>query len=308
MRSLFGFMLIVGLLIGGTVLAADVKSMDGLVSSEVNGWKGDGKDGWYDRTNLYDYINGGAEVYLAYAYKSAFARRFEKADQPAITVDLFDMGTSEDAFGIFSFEREGKSVGIGQDSEYSSGFLRFWKGRYFVSILADKETPESREAVMSLGRSIAEQIKDAGTRPKIVDLLPANNLVPTSTRFFHQKSGLDYHFMLADKNILNLSAKTDVLLAKFKTPVRRNAKTIPTAQLLIARYPVEKDAAAAYTSFLKAYMPEAKADGAVKTENGKFTVARRSGQHIVVVFDAPDTVFAGALIDSIVGKIEVKPK
>ena len=305
--TVFGLLLVAGLLIARDARSAEVKALGDLVPREIEGWSGDGKDGRYDRKTLYDYIDGGAEVYLAYSYKEAFARRFEKADQPAITADLFDMGSSEDAYGIFTFEREGKSVGIGQDSEYSAGFLRFWKGRYFVSILADKETPESKAAVMSLGGAIADQIKDAGARPKMLDLLPTGNLVAAGTRFFHQKSGLDYHYMLADKNILNLSAKTNVLLARFKTPARKSAKVIPTAQLLMVQYPAEKDAVAAHASFLKAYMPDGK-EGVVKAENGKFTVAKQKGQYVIAVFDAPDTVFAGALVDSIAGKIEVKKK
>ena len=79
------------------VYAAEVKKIGDLAPSEINGWKTDAKDGAYDRSNLYDYIDGGAEVYLAYGYKEAFARRFTRADQPAITADLFDMGSSGDA-------------------------------------------------------------------------------------------------------------------------------------------------------------------------------------------------------------------
>ncbi len=286
---------------------AGVKIGD-LAPTEINGWKADGKDGEYNRTNLYDYIDGGAEVYLAYGYKAAFARRFTKPEQPAITADIFDMGTSEDAYGLFSFEREGKSVRIGQDSEYAGGFLRFWKGTYFVSILADKESPESKEAVMGLGKAIADKINDAGTRPKMLEFLPQSNLIAPSTRFFHQKSGLDYHFFVADKNILNLGPKTNVLLAQFKTPARRTAKVIPKSQLLLVQYPTAKEASGAHASFGKAYMPEAKSDGTIRTEDGKFTVARLKSTYVAVVFEAPDTVYANALLDSIVAGMEVKSK
>ncbi|MCX6374676.1 MAG: hypothetical protein NTU88_01320, partial [Armatimonadetes bacterium] len=136
-----------------------------LVPREMLGWKTDGKDGLYDRNTLFQYIDGGAEVYLAYDFRQEFARRFVKPGQPAITVDVFDMGSSEDAYGIFTFERESGNVGIGQDSEYAAGFLRFWKVQYFVSILADKETPSTRKAVMALGKAIASRIKSAGERP-----------------------------------------------------------------------------------------------------------------------------------------------
>lgn len=304
----FGILLMAALLLSTGLQAAEMKKIDQLAPEEISGWKSDGNDGTYNRENLYDYIDGGAEVYLAYAYKEAFARRYVNADQPAITVDIFDMGTSEDAYGIFSFEREGKSMGVGQDSEYASGFLRFWKGRYFVSILADKETPESKNVVFALGKAVADAIADDGARPKMLGLLPSSNLVAASTRFFHQKSGLDYHYLVADKNILNLSGRTNVVLAQFKAPVKRTAKVVPKAQALIVEYPVAQDAVQAYGTFMKAYLPEAKGDSPVKTEGGKFTVARQKDRYVVAIFDAPDPVFAGALIDAIVGRTEVKPK
>jgi hypothetical protein len=295
------------MLFASGVFAASPKIGD-LVPNEIDGWKADGEDGEYDRENLYDYIDGGAEVYLAYGYTSAFARRFTRAGQPAITADVFDMGSSEDAYGIFSFEREGKSVGVGQDSEYAAGFLRFWRGRYFVSILADKETPEAKGAVMSLGKAIADGIKDAGARPGMLAFLPQSTLIPASARFFHQKSGLDYHYLVADKNILNLGPKTNVLLAQFKTPVRGKPKVIPKAQLLLVQYPAAKDASLAYASFKKAYMPEAKASSIMKTEDGKWVAARLNKTYVAIVFEAPDSVYANSLLDSIISGMEAKPK
>jgi hypothetical protein len=68
--------------------------------------------------------------------RRVWACRYEKADSPTLTLDIFDMGTAEDAFGIFSFERDGEDVAIGQGSDYAGGMLRFWKDRYFVFITA----------------------------------------------------------------------------------------------------------------------------------------------------------------------------
>ncbi len=303
-----GLTIVLLLLSVAGVFAAEAKKIGDLLPVEISGWKVDGKDGAYDRANLYDYIDGGAEVYLAYGYKEAFARRYAKSGQPGITADVFDMGSAHDAYGIFTFEREGKSVGVGQDSEYAAGFLRFWKGRYFVSILADKETPEVKEAVMALGKAIAERIEEPGERPAMLKLLPEANIVAASTRFFHQKSGLDYHYFVAEKNVLNLGAKTNVVLAQFKTPSRAKAGNVPKAQLALVQYPSAKEAAQACESFRKAMMPGAKGDGAVQAESKKWTLARAKGVYVAVVFEAPDPVYAGALIDAVMNGIEEEAK
>ena len=270
--------------------------MKDLVPTQIDGWKSDGKDGLYDRMTLYDYIDGSAEVYLAFDFRQAFARQFVKNGQPGITLDFFDMGSSQDAYGIFTFEREGKSVGIGQDSEYASGFLRFWKGTYFVSILADKETAGIRKAVLDLGKAIAKNIRDEGKRPEILSLLPRKGLIETSIRFFHEVSGLNYHYFIADKNVLNLSRETDVLLAQYQ---QGQSKT----QLLVFQYPNAQSARAALESFRKSVIPDAR-NGAVRLENGKWAASGERGRTLAIVFDGPTEKTARLLVDEALAKVE----
>ena len=258
----------------------EVSPMKILIPAEVNGWKAVGADGVYDRKNLFDYIDGGAEVYLAYGFRQALTRRFEKRGQPAIVVDVFDMGSSEDAYGIFSFERESACVGIGQDSEYAAGLLRFWKGRFFICVLAERETSAAKRAVMALGKLIAQGIKSPGARPVILAMLPTRNLIATSVRYFHKKSGLDYHYFLADKNILELGERTEALLAEYRTGTTKT-------RLLLVRYPDPEKASAAFDGFVAAYMPEARGTGIVRTEDGKWTAAKREGPLVVATFGAP---------------------
>ena len=275
--------------------------MRSLIPAQINGWKADGRDGVYDRKTLYDYIDGGAEVYLAYGFKQALARRFARPGHPAITVDLFDMGSSQDAYGVFSFEREGPDVGIGQDSEYGGGLLRFWKGAFFAAILADQETPASKRAVMALGKVVAQKIKPLGERPGILRFLPESGLIKTSVRFFHKKSGIDYHYFLADENILNLSERTNALLARYKLGETK-------AQLLITEYPEEVAAKQAFDSFVGAYMPEGRSAGVLQTENGKWVAAKALGARVVIIFDAPDEPSAENLIAEVRARTEGKAK
>ena len=63
-----------------------------------------------------------------------------------------DMSKAEDAFGVFTSERTGDDIGIGQGSEYEAGLLRFYKGRFFLSIMTFEETPQSKKTILSLAR------------------------------------------------------------------------------------------------------------------------------------------------------------
>src|SRR5512136_1462432 len=134
--------------------------------AEAGGWRWDGKDEKYNSGTLFDYMDGAAELYLAYGFQNLTVHRFEKSSQPAVTVELYEMASSEDAYGVFSFERQDEAVGIGQGSEFGGGLLRFWKGKYFVSIYADGEGVEVESAILKMGRVSANSIPETGLEPK----------------------------------------------------------------------------------------------------------------------------------------------
>src|SRR3990172_11219145 len=136
--------------------------------SEATDWKGSEKKMKYNSKTLFAYMDGAAELYLAYGFQNLTVRRFEKSNQPPITVELYEMASSEDAYGVFSFERQDEPVGIGQGSEFGGGLLRFWKGKYFVSIYADGEGAEVESAILKVGRGGANSIPATSPEPKLI--------------------------------------------------------------------------------------------------------------------------------------------
>ena len=68
--------------------------------AEAAGWKWDGKEMNFDSKSVFQHMNGAAELYLAYAFQNLRVRRFEKPNQPPITLELYDMASSENAMGF----------------------------------------------------------------------------------------------------------------------------------------------------------------------------------------------------------------
>jgi hypothetical protein len=258
---------------------------------EVDGWKWDGKEMQYNSKTLFDYIDGGAELYLAYGFQNLTVRRYEKPSEPFITVELFEMASSEDAYGEFSFERQDEAAGIGQGSEFGGGLLRFWKGKYFVSIYADGEGADAESAVLSVGRSTANSIPDMGAEPKLVGFMPGKDfgLIDKSVRYLRSHVLLNQRFFISHQNILNLNRKTEAVLGQY---LRVKQKT----QLLLIRYPDLKEAGEAYQSFMKAYLSGAGEKDRLKTEDNKWTVARQRNEFILIVFGAATEADAEALL------------
>jgi hypothetical protein len=276
----------------GCAMSEPAGSLSRYLPMEVNGWRTAGEDATYDRTTLYDYINGGAEPYLHYGFRQVLVRKFVREGQPPVVVDLFDMGAPENAFGIFSFEREGEEAGLGQGSEYVAGYLRLWQGQFFASVLAEDETPAVKDMVFALGRAIEEAIPKAGGEPDLLKLLPAEGLVRRRVRYFRHHALMNQHYYVADENILRLGDDTEAALAPYAAPDG-------TVNLLLVRYPSAERAEAALAQFLHVYAPEVGGGTAVRTEDGKWTVAARRAALVVVVFVAPTEERGRSLIESV---------
>ena len=268
--------------------------MDSEISlpAEAAGWKWDEKQMEYkSKEALFDYMDGAAELYLAYGFQRLTVRKFEKSNQPPITLELYEMDSSEDAYGLFSFDRQDEAAGIGQGSEFGGGLLRFWKGKYFASIYADGEGAEVESAILAMGRATAELIQETGPEPKLVDLIPGKDfgLVDRSARYLKSHVLLNQRFFISHQNILNLSRRTEAVLAQYS---REKQKT----NLLLIRYPGVKEARDAYQSFMGAYLPDAGGKDLVKTEDQKWTMARQRGEAVIVVFGAPTAADAEVLL------------
>jgi hypothetical protein len=254
---------------------------EAIFPAEVSGWKWDGKENHYNRKTIFDYINGAGELYIAYNFNSVKVRRYEKGSQPPITAEVYDMGTSEDAFGVFSFERQDEEAGIGQGSEFGGGLLRFWKGKFFVSVFAEGQGKEAEAATLDIGKAIANSIKSTGPIPKLLGVLPngKTGLLEKSTRYFHSHILLNQRFFVANQNILNLNPKTEAVLGQY-------AQGQQKIHLLIIRYSEESEAAAALQKFKKAYMPEVGSQTTIQTEDKKWTAAGQRQSYILIVFGA----------------------
>lgn len=246
-----------------------------LMPDSIGGWRADTTE-TYNRETIFDYMDGAGEVYRMYDYRELAVRKFSNPGKPGIVAEVFDMGSPEDAYGIFSHSRETEEPVPGQGAEYRTGMMIFWKNRYFVSTVTEKETPETKEAIYELAAAIDMRIKSKGTKPELLKCLPEENLSPSSVRFFHLYTSLNYHYYLSDQNILMLSDKTDAVLGVYQ----------PDATYLVCiRYPDSEQAKQAYANFIKSYIPEA-VNGAAETENGKWVVSELQDRYIILAFDA----------------------
>lgn len=164
-------------------------------------WKRDGKVLSFDRRNLFDHINGEAELYFPYGFRTLVTALYQNKANPdaSIVVDLYEMGSPLDAFGIYSNYRKtddkplSSEAGIGTEGFISPSQLMFYQGAYFVRIQASGSTGLYREAFLRCGRELSRKLPPDRGRPHILDVLRIPEIVPGSERYIAQ-SLLGYEF------------------------------------------------------------------------------------------------------------------
>ena len=255
-------------------------------------------DGWLlteqlrldSRQSLYDYIDGGAELYISYGFKGAVSCRYAKEGQPEVTAEIFDLGSAPNAFGVYSQTRDKEEADYGQGSYYVSGAQFFWKGRYWVSLITSETTDESVKLLHTLAGWIEDKIDESGEPPAIISVLPAKGLVPGATLYFHHYIWLNSYTFIATDNILGIDENTHAVLAKYGNPEER-------LYLLTIQYPDSAKAEEAFASFGRHFFPEGLADHCIRLEDGKWLAAGLYGSMLVGIFDGKHREETVALLE-----------
>jgi hypothetical protein len=282
-------------------LDASLTGLDSLLPETMQGWKARKPDHEYTFDTLFDLIDGGAEVYRSLNVRKVLDRRYTKKGAADIIVDLFDMGSSRDAFGAFHHDmREDADVDVGMESEYQGSFLFFWKDRYFISVVALEDTPETREVVLALGQAIAARIPRPGTEPDIVKLLPSKGLQREQIYYFHGLDSLERRYSIGKGNPLHLSKETEGLLARYAVidvPTVKGGQ--PFAVFLIVAYASRSAVLAAEKDFSAVYLNQAKSGTLVQLPAKGWAGVCRKDTHLFAVLESPDRATARGLLDSV---------
>ena len=260
----------------------------------IGEWSKSSESGMYDAENLYSYINGGAELYISYQFLSLISQSYLNDEDDEIKIDIFDMESSQNAYGVFTHSRESIDafVGTNIESEYAAGLLTFWKGSYYISILAYPETESRKLVVQQLAKTIAAQIKEKSEKPNILELLPKHALQPYSIRYFKHFTWLNTYHFFSNENLLNIDSKTEGVTAKYLVAPSNHAV------LILLQYPNEAAATTAHQTFKNRFMAQAEDDYA-KGADQLWTGCIQNQNIVVIVVDAPTQETAQNLLTSI---------
>jgi hypothetical protein len=163
----------------------------------VEGWKEDEARQTFFPDSLYEYIDGAAESYLSYDFRELLVVQLKKAASEAtLTVEIYDMGTPSNAFGIFGAERypENKPAAAGDLGYLEGESLNFMAGRYYVKLLSFGLGEGTAGALAEYAAKVAGAVAEKGVLPPLLRAFPMENLVARSEKYV-RRNFLGYEFL-----------------------------------------------------------------------------------------------------------------
>ena len=160
----------------------------------------------YNGNKLYEYINGGADIYFNYGFKACFTRKYGIKNSPGseIKVNVYDLERPVNAFGIFRelFDTDSTENDIGTENVSGNGYFYFWKHSFYVEV----DDASKKKQKGGHCREIAQEIAKT---------LPGTNIMPSELGWLPEPWKVNGSERYIKKNFLSRSFLNNVIYASY---------------------------------------------------------------------------------------------
>lgn len=130
-------------------------------TGEADGWSKPGATRTFPADRLYQYLDGDADRYVKAGVQQAVTSDYRYRDKMDAVADVFVMRDVPGAAAVYESYPSNRSqpASVGDAARLYPGTLMFRRGRFFVRVVAYDEGPDVPDALLVLGRAIAERVK-----------------------------------------------------------------------------------------------------------------------------------------------------
>ncbi|MGQ9854194.1 MAG: DUF6599 family protein [Candidatus Oleimicrobiaceae bacterium] len=154
--------------------------------SDMPGWHRAAPVQFFGPDNLWEYIDGAADLYLTYGFQRVAAAEYMTADSArSLTVEVYRMANPLCGFGIYAAERspEDSIVAVGVEGRLSENTLHFWKGPFYVKLTSFDVEADVPQLLARVGQLMVSRINGEFALPSVFACFPQEQRVPHSERY-----------------------------------------------------------------------------------------------------------------------------
>ncbi len=193
----------------------------------------------FTSSDLYGYIDGGAEIYLEFGFEQLTVQSYKPASAAAadeIKAEIYRMADSVAATGIYLMNcgKESPDPSFSERHTLNQFQLVFKRDRYYVVINNSEGNPKLRSAMIEFARHVASRLP-ADATVRLSDILPAKGLDKASIRLIRGPYALQSVYTLGEGDILQLGRKLTAVSGRYQDPGSKYS-------LIMVDYPTEEAA------------------------------------------------------------------
>jgi len=140
---------------------------------ELSGFKKVSNYPVFKPENLWDFINGAADSYLALGFVDLNVVEYKKGKN-VIKLEVYKHSDNTMAFGIYASERSPsfRFLNLGAQGYITGGTINFFKGNSYVKIRTYSKNEKILQSAESLAARIAEMIQGEAGMPSVLSKFP----------------------------------------------------------------------------------------------------------------------------------------
>lgn len=162
-----------------TVLSSDAMAQEHRALPDIPGWTILPDSTTHTPDNLYDIIDGAADVYLSYGFQDLRTCSYRNTAGSEVRLEIYRHATPADAFGVYSQERkpEYHFLEIGTEGYDDAGVVNFLHGRYYIKLSSIDTGSAAHGSILEIARRVAAACGPPSGLPNELSLFPQKNRV-----------------------------------------------------------------------------------------------------------------------------------
>ena len=237
---------------------------------QISGWKLTVEGTVYTPNNLWDVIDGAADLFLEYDFVDLHIARYQQTADLEIKVELYRHKSTVDAFGMYSQERypDYHFIDLGTQGYVEKGALNFLCGEYYVKISTVQSEQPAQEGLATIAAALEKHLKRVKSWPGLIAAFPSHGKQANTEQY-------------VAKNFLGYSFFNGAFTASYNDSSALKA------------FIIRMESADAARKTIDTYLAPMPKEGISKTASGDFHV--RDPHNGVVVFVLKQNVIYGVL-------------
>jgi hypothetical protein len=209
------------------------------------GWKRSGPPVTFVKADLFNHIDGGAELFLEFGFEKVAIQHYKKGSAE-LTLEVYEMELPESALGVYLMKcgRETPFPEIPARNSSEATQATILRGTHFLLVNNFSGGAELQPAMIALSKSVLAKIPDVPASGRLFEMLPSKDRLAGSERLVRGPVVLQPYFTFGEGDILQLEGKIFGAVA--------NYREVPEAVYtrFVIPYPDEVRAVSVYKNLL----------------------------------------------------------